>query len=197
MPEPRPVAPGTDEPAPDILVHGADRAPRRPLLLIVAALVGLAVAAGYARTHQGGQPAPAPSTAAPAGPALAGTGATCARQVGSQLVLGTQVVNRSSGMVQLVRAGAGLPMPGLSARETSWLPCEEYTGDSAASALALAPGTTTWLSIAFDVLVDCPAPLPVLFSVHYLRDGQDSLADVGGFNDLGEVPYGGGVCPTG
>jgi len=43
--------------------------------------------------------------------------------------------------------------------------------------------------MTFDVLVPCPGPLPVLFSVTYAQAGKVAVANVGGFSDLGDVSF--------
>jgi hypothetical protein len=42
--------------------------------------------------------------------------------------------------------------------------------------------------------VRCPAPLPVRFDVGYTFDGASASQLVGGFSDLGSIPFPG--CPT-
>jgi hypothetical protein len=50
--------------------------------------------------------------------------------------------------------------------------------------------------MTFDVLTKCPAPLPVQVNLVYARGGTDAVAFLGGFSDLGDVPYTGCVTPT-
>ena len=51
------------------------------------------------------------------------------------------------------------------------------------------PGGTAWLSVTFQVLVACPRPLPVQFSVSYQENGRTGTAQLPGFPDLGQVSY--------
>jgi hypothetical protein len=41
------------------------------------------------------------------------------------------------------------------------------------------------------VLMGCPQPLPVQFSVSYQVNGKQETARLPGFSDLGDVPYSG------
>ncbi|MDT4994388.1 MAG: hypothetical protein QOH97_4280 [Actinoplanes sp.] len=51
-------------------------------------------------------------------------------------------------------------------------------------------GANTWLSVRVHVPNgDCPAAQPVLFVVNFHREWGDEQANVGGFHDLGTVPY--------
>jgi hypothetical protein len=43
------------------------------------------------------------------------------------------------------------------------------------------------------VLVRCPKPLPVQFTLHYDQQGRLAAIRLPGFPDLGQVPYSG--CP--
>jgi hypothetical protein len=50
--------------------------------------------------------------------------------------------------------------------------------------------------MTLDVLTPCPAPLPVQVNVEYARGGTNAVAFLGGFSDLGDVPYTGCVSPS-
>jgi hypothetical protein len=50
------------------------------------------------------------------------------------------------------------------------------------------------LTVTFQVLVKCPGPLPVQFTVGYDVGGQHAVATLPGFPDLSQVPYKG--CPA-
>ena len=65
---------------------------------------------------------------------------------------------------------------------------EVETG-SAADVAVLPPFGTAWLSVTFRVLVACPGPLPVQFSVSYQENGRTRTAQLPGFPDLGQVTY--------
>jgi hypothetical protein len=43
--------------------------------------------------------------------------------------------------------------------------------------------------MTFDVLTPCPGALPVLFNISYSQAGKVDISYLGGFNDLGDVPY--------
>jgi hypothetical protein len=60
---------------------------------------------------------------------------------------------------------------------------------SAAGTAVLPPLGAAWLSVTFRVLVACPSPLPVLFSVSYQQNGRTDTAQLPGFPDLGQVTY--------
>ena len=62
-------------------------------------------------------------------------------------------------------------------------------------AVPLGPGDSTWLSVTVQVLVACPAPIPVEFAVGYIYAGGASTVNLPGFPDLGDVPYTG--CRSG
>jgi hypothetical protein len=51
------------------------------------------------------------------------------------------------------------------------------------------PGGTAWFSVTFQVLVSCPSPLPVQFSVSYQGNTRPGTAQLQGFPDLGKVSY--------
>ncbi|HWB38365.1 MAG TPA: hypothetical protein VHA75_20295, partial [Rugosimonospora sp.] len=130
------------------------------------------------------------------GPALVATGTTCSTVLDAQLRLGVQVTNRSTEPVTLFHVTAVLPLGGLRPGTTSWLDCGSPTGqppDQSAPpgdrTLTVPPGGTAWVTMTFDVLVDCPAPLPVQYQVDYARHGQPDVLDLRGFPDLGDVPY--------
>jgi hypothetical protein len=67
----------------------------------------------------------------------------------------------------------------------------DAAAESAAGSTVLPPYGSGWLSVAFRVLVACPRPLPVLFSVSYQENGRTSTAQLPGFPDLGQVTYSG------
>ena len=83
--------------------------------------------------------------------------------------------------------GLGLPI----ARPPTITACGEIPG---ITETVLAGGDSVWLSVRVHVPGGkCPAPQPVLFVVNFLAGGEQDRAAVGGFNDLGRVPYPG--CP--
>lgn len=54
---------------------------------------------------------------------------------------------------------------------------------------------TTWLRMTFDVLVPCPAALPVEVNLRYAQAEKVAVTPIGGFADLGDVSYTG--CSAG
>jgi hypothetical protein len=142
-------------------------------------------------------PAPAPASASPSaspalpltdgGPALIQAIGTCAVQNGRELQLGVQVTNQSTRDMTLSLVRPVLPLGGLKWISQQWAPCSTLpTGQDPA---VLTPGASTWFSVTFDVLVRCPGPLPVQFTVVYAQDGRAAATSLPGFPDLGQVPY--------
>lgn len=194
----------------DVLELGQRRrAPRwrpRPAALIPAAVALVAgLAAGYAAgARHPATPAtpPGPSrAAAPAAPFSAGgfplsqSGPQCSVQTGRALQVGLQITNLSPAPVRLRRAEVVLPLGGLTVTTQTWGPCGQLpaTGHPAGRVLppALRPGASTWLTVTFHVLVRCPQPLPVQFTLHYDQQGRPAAIRLPGFTDLGQIPYSG------
>jgi hypothetical protein len=145
--------------------------------------------------------------------ALAQTGGECSVQHGRDLQLGVEVINLSEKAVTLGQAKPVLPLGGLRLVSQQWAPCgavspswqaadggmivyvKSSTGEviegSAipTGAAVLPPNGTAWLSATFQVLVSCPRPLSVQFSVGYQENGRTSTAQLAGFLDLGQVTY--------
>jgi hypothetical protein len=162
-------------------------------------LVGLT--AGYAagRLPAGNRaaapPRPRTSVSSPTppleiSPALVQNATGCSAQVGRNLLqLGVPVTNQSATAVTLGWIDVTTPLGGLRIISQQWGPCgalpagQEMVGDK------LAAGDTTWLTATFKVLVKCPGPLPVQFSVGYDAGGSDASARLPGFSDLSQVPY--------
>ena len=55
--------------------------------------------------------------------------------------------------------------------------------------MVLPAGESTWFTVTFRVLLRCPQPLPVEFTVHYDQQGRPGSSHLPGFSDLGQVPY--------
>lgn len=161
------------------------------------AVVGYLVGARHGTTTTTAAPTRAVSTAAYPGPAVMATGMSCSQQIGDHLQLGIEITNRSTTTVTLRQIRAGLPMGGLRAAASTWSTCGELAPKPATVALPLPGGTATWLTMTFDVLDPCPAPLPVQFSVDYVQAGTPSTVDLPGFSDLGDVPYTAASCTSG
>jgi hypothetical protein len=187
--------------------------PRRPPLpwsqgrgiagLLVAALV-VGALAGYlagirhaeARTAGPGPHASTTDSVAPlAAQSVPRTGNQCSAQLGDRLQLGVEIVNQSATTVTLHRVETVLPLDGLRATASAWGSCGQLSSVDAATPHSLPPGATTWLTITFDVLIPCPAAIPVLFTLTYTQAGHTTISDLSGFPDLGDVPY--TRCPAG
>lgn len=197
--------------AEDVLEQGGRRFPvlnwrpsRGAALLGTAGLLA-GLAAGYAagewragssaRPPQRPQAATSPTApAAAVTPALTQSTATCATQIGRELQLGVQITNQSGTALTLRRVEPVLPMGGLSAVSQQWAPCGTLPTGQDQPGGRLASGASTWFTITFKVLLGCPRPLPVQFTVDYDWHGQRATASLPGFVDLGEVPYTG--CPA-
>lgn len=194
----------------DVLEMGGGRrlAPRRwPLwatlvLGAAALLVGLAI--GYvvgARPPREPATSPSPSRGAPAAPFSAGgfplsqSGPQCSVQAGHELQVGLQITNLSSAVVRLRRVEVVLPLGGLRVTSQAWGPCGELplTGEAPNSILppTLRQGASSWFTVTFQVLVRCPQPLPVQFTLDYDQQGRPAAIRLPGFPDLGQVPYSG------
>jgi hypothetical protein len=189
---------------PDVIEIGAARAASqsRHLGLVGLVCMGLVVGLmvgylfGTRRAHQKTS-ATMPTEVAPTPLSLISAGGQpptatrnrCAIQLGNQLQLGVELVNQSSVGTTLMRADVNLPLGGLRVAAFAWGSCGQLAAVDDADPHALPPGATAWLRMTFDVLIPCPGPLPVLFTVTYTQAGKVAVADVGGFSDLGEVSY--------
>lgn len=169
----------------------------------IALLAGLAI--GYAAgARHPAAPAVSPSpsrTVAPAAPFSAGgfplsqSGPQCSVQTGRQLQVGLQITNLSRAVVRLRRVQVVLPLGGLRVTSQAWGPCGELPlAREAASSLLppkLTQGASSWFTVTFQVLVRCPRPLPVHFTLDYDQQGRLAAIRLPGFPDLGQVPYSG------
>jgi hypothetical protein len=197
------------EHVPDVIGFGSALAASQRLRLGVVGLACVALVAGLIagylvgtqRAHQKTsatvptQEEPTPLSLVSAGtqPPTA-TRNRCAVQLGNQLQLGVELVNQSSVGTTLMRADVNLPLGGLRMTESAWGSCGQLAAVDDTDPHALPSGATAWLRMTFDVLTPCPGPLPVLFAVTYAQAGKVAISNVGGFSDLGEVPYTG--CPA-
>jgi hypothetical protein len=201
------------------------RPPGRPprgaaILLAVGLIIGLAAgyAAGYHQAPRNASASPtasvspAPPVPPPApqlvikGTAIQGTGSVftdglaltqdtgmCSVQSGRELQLGVQVTNTSTEPIVLSRIRTVFPLSGLKVVSQQWAPCGAI--GAVQGPVALEPGDSTWFSVTVQVLVACPAPLPVQFTVNYTYAGEAAIVTLPGFPDLGQVPYTG--CRSG
>ena len=194
------------------------RSPRGAAILLAVGLI-IGLAAGYATGYRqaprnatapptaSASPAPPVPTPAPLqtvvnGAAITGTvltgglaltqdTGTCSVQSGRELQLGVQVTNQSAGPIGLGGFRTVLPLSGLRVVSQRWAPCGAIGAVQVPDTLG--PGESTWLSVTVQVLVACPAPIPVQFVVGYTYAGEAATANLPGFPDLGQVPYTG--CP--
>lgn len=135
------------------------------------------------------------AAAAPLGPAaITFTGSRCAVQHGRTLQLGIEIINQSGSAVAVGRVRPVLPLGGLRPVASQWGPCGSLPGPVPEQPASLPAGATAWVAITFDVLVRCPAALPVQFNVSYRQSGKTAAAQLDSFPDLGPVPYSG--CGT-
>jgi hypothetical protein len=169
---------------------------------VVALVAGLAAGYAVGVRHAGEHAAPpAPSrAAAPAEPFSAGgfplsqSGPQCSVQNGRELQVGLQITNLSSAAVRLRRVEVVLPLRGLRVISQGWGPCGQLpTGEASGSILppTLPRGASSWFTVTFQVLVRCPQPLPVQFTLDYDQQGRPAAIRLPGFPDLGQVPYSG------
>ena len=118
---------------------------------------------------------------------------TCSVQSGRELQLGVQVTNSSTEPIVLSRIRTVFPLSGLKVVSQQWAPCGAI--GAVQGPVILGPGDSTWFSVTVQVLVACPAPLPVQFTVSYTYAGEAASVTLPGFPDLGQVPYTG--CRSG
>src|SRR5215469_2886163 len=123
------------------------------------------------------------------GPVLTQASGACSAQVGRDLQLGIQVANLTAGQVTLRRVAANLPMGGLKMVSQQWEPCGGLPTGYYDTGDVVGPNSTSWFSVTFRVLVKCPRPYPVMFTVEYDVDGHATTARLPGFADLTHVSY--------
>jgi hypothetical protein len=195
----------------DVLEQGNWRGPvlhwRPPRAALVLAAAGLlaGLVAGYAVgvRHAGKPPSPPPSPAATqttpsftaGGFPLSQSGPGCSAQLGRELQLGVEVTNLSATALTLRRVEVILPLGGLTATSQAWGPCGELPGAGGAPGNTvpptLGPGASAWFTVTFKVLVTCPGPMPVHFTLDYDQDGRRAAMPLPSFPDLSQVPYSG------
>jgi hypothetical protein len=188
------------------------------ILLAVGLIIGLAAgyAAGYRQAPRNATALPATTSArtrwtataplqtAVKGAAITGTvltnglaliqdTGTCSVQSGRELQLGVQVTNGSTEPIGLGRIRTVLPLSGLKVVSQQWAPCGTIGAVQVPDTLGA--GDSTWLSVTVQVLVACPAPIPVQFAVGSTYAGEAATVNLPGFPDLGDVPYTG--CGSG
>jgi hypothetical protein len=165
--------------------------PWRIIAVIAALLVGGAV--GYVAGDRHGRniarPATSPSRTTVIKPtaAVSMTGRRCSVQIGKRLELGVEITNDLPRPLLLKAIEIGLPLGGLRVRSTAFGTCGAVGGNTGPQPLA--SGNSTWMSATFDVDVPCPRAYPVLFVAEYDSGYEAGKNTVGGFPDLGDVPY--------
>ena len=178
------------------------------IVSVVALVLGLGVGylAGSRQTGggaTGGATSPAAASrvsasAQPAslgGPTLEQTSNQCSAQHGTTLQLGVEISNLSGSPLTLGQVKAFTPLGGLRVTAVSWGACGELPNLSLNAPLNdatdqyLPPGASGWLTVTAKVLVHCPGPDPVQFSVGYLQRGRYRQILLPGFPDLSGVSY--------
>ena len=171
--------------------------------MVAAAGLLAGLVAGYAAgaRHAGNSAAPRGRAASsPATPpaadafTLTQVGHQCSAQIGHVLQLGVQVTNSSATSVMLRRVIVVLPLGGLREISQAWGTCGELPAGSEIPDNAVPAGGSAWFTVTFKVLVKCPGPLPVQFTVDYDQLGREATIRLPGFDDLGQVPY--ASCPV-
>lgn len=140
-----------------------------------------------------GTPALSGTAAQASTPALTQPGPECSAQIGRNLQLGVLVTNQSGTRLTEGHIAVVLPTGGLTPVARDWGPCGVLPEDQTSRGGQLPPGASAWFTVTFKVLVKCPSPLPVQFTVSYDQNGRPSSASLPGFPDLGPVPY--ADCP--
>jgi len=186
--------------------HLAVRRRRPPPIAVLLAVAGLLVGlvAGYAAGgHAGTSAAPLPRARAASSPATPPTAGAftltqadhqCSAQIGHALQLGVQVTNPSATGVLLRRVTVVLPLGGLQEISQAWGPCGELPTGSEIPDNAVPAGASAWFTVTFKVLIKCPGPLPVQFTLDYDQLGREATIHLPGFDDLGHVRY--ASCPV-
>jgi hypothetical protein len=175
------------------------RISRAAIVLIAIALgVGLLIGRASVKTDSSASapPSKAPATKTtsivPLGPhSLAATGAMCSIQTGDKLTLGVEVRNTSTTPIILKKLNVSLPSGGMTVLSRGVGSCGELNVPRLED-FGLAPQGAVWFSTTVRPKVRCPAPYPVLMSVAVTDPtGAKQTVDVGGFKDLGGVPWSG------
>jgi hypothetical protein len=194
----------------DVVELGSRRLPvrrRPPPIAVILAVAGLLVGlvAGFAAgdRHARNSAAPLPRSSAASSPAtppaadaftLTQADHQCSAQIGHALQLGVQVTNPSATAVMLRRVKVVLPLGGLQEISQAWGPCGELPTGGEVPDTAVPAGGSAWFTVTFKVLVECPGPLPVQFTLDYDQLGRQATIHLPGFADLGHVPY--ASCPV-
>jgi hypothetical protein len=201
---PRPIA--ADEAEAETLDGPSDPSGGSPYRISRAAVVLIAIALGLGlllgrasvkTDSSGAGTSPTPvatrsSSVVALGPhSLAVTGAMCSMQVGDDLVLGVEARNISSTPLILKKLRVSLPLGGLTIVSRGVGSCGELDVPKLED-FGLAPQGAVWFTTTVRPTETCPAPYPVLLSVDVTDPtGKNQLIGIGGFKDLGSVPWAG------
>ncbi len=153
--------------------------------LLLGGVIGYFVGDNHGRSSARPTASPSPTTPIKPFAAVTLTGRQCSVQLGKRLQLGVEVTNDTDHQIMLTDIQVGLPIGGLHVRTKAFGTCGAVGGNSGPQPLAA--GNSTWMNATFDVDVPCPGAIPVLFVAVY--DTGESV--LGGFQDLGQVPYAG------
>jgi hypothetical protein len=171
-----------------------DPAWRRMIVPIMGLALAFAVGLGTGYQVRGAVK-PTPHIGPVAAADVVATGQQCATQIVTTLWLGVEVINHGPGGVMLRAIVFSLPLAGLREQVGMWAACGQLNAGPVSQPQYLAEGETTWVSGTFEVQTDCPLPVPVQFSLTYTDStGVEQVRAIGGFPDLGHVPYSG--CHT-
>jgi hypothetical protein len=156
--------------------------------LLLGLAVGYAAGARHAKAGTLSRP-PAAGTSA-----LIQPGSQCSAQIGAALQLGIQITNQSATAVTLRKVKVVLPLGGLTATSQAWGPCGELPVAGRLPASVLPANASTWFTVTFKVLENCPLQYSVQFAVYYDQGGRPAIVSLPGFADLSHVPY--KTCPV-
>jgi hypothetical protein len=161
--------------------------------LVIGLGAGYAAGERHGGTAASGTASSSATLTEPDTPALTQSGAECMTLIGRDLQLGVQVTNQSTTRLTLRQVKAVLPMGGLRPVAMRWTSCDPNPESLAVPSNQVPPGAIAWFTVTFQVLVKCPQPFPVQFTVGYAQNGRLASASLPGFPDLSHVPYPG--CP--
>ncbi len=172
--------------------------------LVAALVIGIAI--GFASGRHSANSVPATTvtrSARTSSPPSFGSieyptiGARCSAQSGTRLQLGVEIVNPSDLPLTLNRVRPLLPLGGLRTKGITRGACGQLLPTRSADAIAgyeIAARASVWITIEMDVLMSCPAPIPVQVRLEFTQFRHQYTAELNPFADLGDVPYSG--CPT-
>lgn len=160
------------------------------LMLVLAGIAGFLIGRGSAdvRRPASGTSASPGGTSSPSATSLTTTRNRCSAQVGRQLQLGVELDNPTGGEIVLREITPAFFVTGLATTRTERGVCGQ-PADGLATPYLLKPNSTVWIRATVDVLIACPAPVPVFFDVSYTTSAGAVTIQLPAFLDLGGVPY--------